>query len=193
MIRPRLVPLLFVLTAGCGYHLPGNSDKIPKSAQTVTIKLFSNHTKERGLEVRLRRALEDEFRRRSPLRVVPDPEGDIVLSGVIRRFASTPVAFSGTDEAVQYQGVLQVSLTVTERETGHVLYQNPLLQETQDFGAQRNVVITSSPHFQRGPVDRRDLENLTNVQLGETRKREALDDLVDRLASDVYLQALEGF
>jgi hypothetical protein len=193
MSTARALIATLLLVAGCGYHLPGASEKIPATAHTVSIKLFSNHTKERGLEVRLRRALEDEFHRRSPLRVVPDPGGDLVLSGVIRRFSSTPVAFSSTDEAVQYQGVLQVSLTLTERETGHVIYSNPLLQETQDFGAVSGVVLTTSPHFQRGTVDRRDLENLTNVQLGETRKAEALDDLLDRLASDVYLQALEGF
>ena len=53
------------------------------------------------------------------------------------------------------------------------------LQASQDFGAVSGVVITSSPHFQRGTIDARDLPNLTNVQLGETRRREALRQLLD--------------
>lgn len=191
MTRGLVAALLVV--AGCGYHLPGGGEVVPPSAHTISIRLFSNRTKERGLEVQLHRMLEDEVRRRSGLKIVPDPQGDVILAGVIHRFSSTPVAFNVADVAVQYQGVLQVSVTLTERESGHVLYDNPLLQETQDFAAESAVVVTTSPHFQRGPVDRRDLENLTSVQLGETRKHEALDDLLDRLVADVYMQALEGF
>ena len=39
----------------------------------------------------------------------------------------------------------------------------------------------------------RDLADLTNVQLGETRRRAALQDLLDQLARDVYQHAMEGF
>jgi len=104
-----------------------------------------------------------------------------------------PVAFSATDEAVQYQGIMQVSLRLTERESGHVLFENKLLQESQDFGAVSGVVITSSPHFQRGTIDARDLPDLTNVQIGEARRREAQRNLIELLARDIYLQAMEGF
>lgn len=185
--------LALLVLAGCGYQLAGTGPATPATARTVSIRLFGNHTHERGLEVRLRQAIEDEFRRRSPLKVVPDPEGDLALSGEIRRFASVPVAFSATDEAVQYQGVIQVAIRLTERESGHMLFENKALQETQDFGAVSGVVVTSSPHFQRGTIDARDLANLTNVQIGEARRREAQRDLLDLLARDVYQQAMEGF
>jgi hypothetical protein len=42
-------------------------------------------------------------------------------------------------------------------------------------------------------MDARDLATMTSVQLGETRRREALRDLLDRLARDVYLRAMEDF
>ena len=179
------------LLAACGYHLPGQD--LPAGAHTISIRLFANHTREHGLEVRLRRAIEDEFRRRGPLRVVAELEGDLVLSGDIRNLTSRPVASSATDEAVQYQSVIRVGMRLTERESGRTLRETKALQESQDFGVVSGVVITSSPHFQRGTLDSRDLANLTNVQIGETGRRDALRDLLDQLARDVYQQAMEAF
>jgi hypothetical protein len=185
---------LGLVLAGCGYQLAGTATGLPDGARTIAIRLFRNHTREHGLEVRLRRAIEEEFRRRSGLRVVGEGESpDLVLAGDIRRFASIPVAFSATDEAVQYQGVIQVGLRLVDRRTNTVVRATPLLQETQDFGAVQGVVITSSPSFQRGTIDARDLAGLTNVQIGAARRREALRDLLDRLAVTVYQQAMEGF
>jgi len=190
----RRAALLAVLAlAACGYHLSGTGTTVPESARTIRIERFTNRTREAGLDVHLHRAVEDEFRRQGTLRIVTEDDADLVLSGDIRRFTSVPVAFSATDEAVQYQGIMQVSLRLTERESGHVLFENKLLQESQDFGAVSGVVITSSPHFQRGTIDARDLPDLTNVQIGEARRREAQRNLIELLARDIYLQTMEGF
>ena len=191
-MRPLAAVLLLVWVAGCGYGLAGTRN-VPQGARTVRIEPFRNHTREVGLEVRLHRAIEDEFRRHGTLRVVGDGEGDLVLSGDIRRFTSVPVAFSATDEAVQYQGVIQVGMRLVERTSGRVLHETKLLQETQDFGAVGGVVVATSPHFQRGTMDARDLASLSNVQIGEARRRDALRDLIDVVARDIYLQAMEGF
>ena len=191
--RTLLVCLALVGMVGCGYRLGGVGEHVPSTAQTIRIRTFRNHTRENGLDVHLRRALEDEFRRHGALRVVSDGDADLELSGDIRRFTTQPVAFSATDVAVQYQGVMHVSLRVIERESKKVVHETKLLQETQDFGAVSGVVIASSPHFQRGTIDARDLSTLTNVQLGEARRREALRDLVDLTARDIYLQTMEGF
>lgn len=189
-------PLLLagaLLLAACGYRLGGLQRDIPEETRTVSIQLFKNHTREQGLEVHLRRAIEEEFRRRSSLKIVPAGEGDLELTGDIRRLTNTPVAFSATDEAVQYQGSMIVSLRLVQRGSGKVLVENPLLQATQDFAADRGVVISSSPRFQRGTMDARDLADLTNVQLIETRRAVAVRELLDQVARDVYRQAMEGF
>jgi len=175
-----LAPLL-----ACGYHLGGAGTTVPAGARTIGIQLFHSHVRETGLEVHLRR--------RGVLRVVAPGEADLVLSGDIRRFTDVPVAFSATDEAVQYQTVMQVGMRLVERATGRVLHETKVLQESQDFGAETRVVITSSPHFQRGTIDGRDLANLTNVQIGEARRQAAAAELLDTLARDIYEQAVEGF
>jgi len=190
----RRAPLLAALAlAACGYHLAGTGTTIPPGARSIRIEVFRNHTREAGLDIRLHRAVEDEFRRQGTLRVVTEGDADLVLSGDIRAFTSVPVAFSATDEAVQYQGVMRVGMRLAERDSGHVLFENKLLQESQDFGAVSGVVVTSSPRFQRGTIDARDLPDLTNVQIGEARRHEAQGELIQLLARDIYLQAVEGF
>jgi hypothetical protein len=184
---------LALALGGCGYHLAGSGADVPESAHSVSVALFTNHTREYGLEVQLRRAIEEEFRRRGSLDVVPYPGGDLQVTGTIRRFQTTPVAFIGNSEAVQFQGIVQISFRLVEHAKGRILYENKLLQESLDFGAVSNVVVTNSPRFQRGTIDARDLAQMTNVQLGEARRRESLSELVDVLARDVYLQTVEGF
>lgn len=189
----RALAAALLLAAGCGYGFTPVGGHVPEEARSISIRLFDNRTREYGLDVRLRQAVQDEFRRRGPLRVVDEESGDLVMTGSIRRFATVPVAFSAVDEAVQYQGVMQVAVRLRERASGRVLYETKNLQATQDFGAVRGVVITTSPHFQLGTIDARDLPNLTNVQLGETGRRQAQRELLDVLAVDIYLQTMEGF
>ena len=184
---------LAMLVAGCGYHLAGTGTNVPATARTISIELFKNASREKGLEVELQRAIEEEFRRRGHLEVVDEGEGDLILSGSIRRFWSSPIAFSATLEAVEFQSNLLVSLKLTERATKRVLYQNPAVTETTDFGALTGTVVTASPRFQEDTVNARDLVDFTNVQIGESRRRTALQQLVGQAARDVHLYAVEAF
>jgi hypothetical protein len=192
--RTRAAALgLTMLAAGCGYHLAGTGTNVPATARTISIELFRNASREKGLEVELQRAIEEEFRRRGDLEVVDAGQGDLVLTGSIRRFWSNPVAFSATLEAVQFQSNLLVSLKLTERATQRVMYQNPGLTETTDFGALTGTVVAASPRFQEDTINARDLVDFTNVQIGESRRRAALRQLVDQAARDVYLYTVEAF
>jgi hypothetical protein len=189
----RVVLGMLVLASGCGYRLAGLGTNVPVSARTISIALFKNVSREKGLEVALQRAIEQEFRRRGALEVVEDPQGDLVLNGTIHRFWSNPVAFSATFEAVEFQSNLLVSLKLTERSTGHVLYTNPSLVETTDFGAVTGTVVTASPRFQEDTINARDLVDLTNVQIGESRRRTAMRDLVNQAAREIYVYTVEAF
>jgi hypothetical protein len=190
----RLATLaIAALVAGCGYGLAGTGTNVPATARSVSIELFQNNSREKGLEVELQRAIEREFLRRGRLEVATGGGGDLVLTGSIRRFWSVPVAFSGTLDAVEFQSNLLVSVKLTEREGGRVLYQNAALLETTDFAAQSGTVVTASPRFQDDTINARDLIDLSNVQLGESRRRAALQDLLGQVGRDVYLYAVEAF
>lgn len=190
-MRMRAWWLLGLVLSGCGYHLGNSGRNVPPAARSITIALFSNHSRDDGIEVALRRAVEDEFRRRGPLAVVSSG-GDLVLDGRIDRVSTAPVTRIGRDQAVEYQGLIFLKITLKERASGKVLYTTGI-QETQDFGVVSGVVVASSPRFQRGLIDARDLPNLTSVQLTESRRATAIEQLLDALARDIYLQAMEGF
>src|SRR5579875_2557802 len=180
--------------AACGYRLAGAGPAVPPDARTIAIRQFTNATQASGIEVEVTRAVEDEFRRRGTLRVgsVRD-QPDLERSGGVRSIGSAPVAIGPNGQALQYMGVMRVSVRLVDRRTGKTLFENRALQEQQDFGAVSGVVITTSPGFQRGTLNARDLADLNNVQLSETRRTAAMTSLLDLLAHDIYSQALEGF
>jgi hypothetical protein len=184
---------LVLLVAGCGYRLAGTGTNVPANAHTISIALFKNRSREKGLDVALQNAVTEEFRRRGTLEVVTDTDGDLVLSGTIIRFWSNPIAFNGTLVATQFQSNLLISLKLTEHGTGRVLYDNPALQESTDFGAVTGTVVSASPRFQDQTINARDLVDLTNVQIGESRRRTAIDELVTKVAREVYLYSVEAF
>jgi len=185
---------LGTLVGACGYGFGGTTLPIPDETRTISIKLFANRSNERGLEAPLQQAIEAEFRRRGPLTVVPEPEGDLVLTGVIRRLNSAPIGFSAASEAVQFRSTLVAGVRLRDRATKRVLVSVRSLTETVDFGAVGGVVVTTSPHYQRSStMNARDLVTMTNVQVGEATRRESIRELLDRLAQDVYFRTMEGF
>ena len=192
MRTPLLVAVLTAASA-CGYGLSTPGARLPAGTHSVSIALFENHTRTRGLEVELRRALEEEFRSRGGLAVVPEPGGDVVVDGSIRRIGDTPVASRGSDEAVALQQRISVSVRVVQRSTGKVVLRAPRVVEVTEFGVEPGAIITTSPHFQQEPVDARDIANLSNVPLGEGRRDTAQHDLVQKLANDIDSATMEGF
>ena len=108
----RFAVLALLAVGACGYRVAGTETSVPSGAHTVSVR-FQNHTREHGLGVHLRRALEDEIRRHGALTVVEEG-GDLVLDCDVRRLTTVPVAFSANDEAVQYQGVMQVRFRLIE-------------------------------------------------------------------------------
>jgi hypothetical protein len=177
---------------GCGYGFGPRGNVIPSGAHTISIALFKNETRERALEVALRTAIEEEFRRRGVLQVV-DHDADLRLEGQLRRLRNVPVAFAGADQAVEFQAQLVVGLRLVDARTGKVLLNTKQVQETADFGAVRNVIISSSPSFQEETTDARDLAQLTSVALSESNRDRARRRLVEQMAQQVYLITVEGF
>lgn len=192
-MKSHVLAMAALVGASCGYQLSTPGAQLPAGTRSVSIALFENRTRDRGLEVDLRRALEEEFRRRGGLRVVPEPGGDLVIDGAIRRLGDLPVASRGSDEAVELQQRLSVSVRVVERKTGQVVLRAPRLAEVTEFGVEPGAIITTSPRFQSEPVDARDIANLSNVPLGEGRRGTAQRELLQKLAADIYTATMEGF
>jgi len=123
--RPAVVLPLFVLAAaGCGYHVAGKADLLPRNIQTIAVPAFTNLTIRYKLTDRLAGAVGREFLSRTRYDVVADPgAADAVLNGTVVNYISYPIIFNpGTGRASSIQMSVVLNVTLQERATGAVLY-----------------------------------------------------------------------
>ena len=128
-----------LLCAGCGYHVAGQADTLPKSIRTIAVPAFQNATARYRLAERLPAAITHELIARTRYNVVADPDGaDAVLTGSVNKYVAYPTTFdptSGRASAVQLSVYLTV--TLTDRATGKVLYSR------RDFEARERYEIST--------------------------------------------------
>ena len=192
----RITALLCLVLAGCGYHFAGEKVSLPEDVHSVSVGHIENLSREQGLEKTLAFALEREVYIRRYFHMEEDPgAGDAVLSGTIRSVRVQPIAFDSNDQAVQFQVAVVIDLTLTRHGDGHVLWQVHGLRETDEYSASAPVVVTSASKFQQGTLDATNVQNsqLSNIQLTETERQQALKRLLGQMARDVYNQMVETF
>src|SRR6266849_9259080 len=115
---------LSLALAGCGYHVAGRSDSLPKSIHVIAVPALENKTISYRIEQRLTTATVHEFLAKTSYRVVPDPEnGDAVLRGKVLSLEAVPLLFdTATGRATTMLITLKGEITFEERETGKILY-----------------------------------------------------------------------
>ena len=185
--------LLALSLSACGYQFAGAVTRLPPEIHTISLGPIQNTTREVGLEKALLESLEDEVTSRGRLEVVPAGQGDVALTGILRAYTTRPVAFSGRDEALQYQASVIVDLDLRRRDSGKLLWRVRGMREVQDYGAVSGVVVTSSSQFQKSTLSSSDLGRFTDIQLSEGQKREANERLLETLTRSIYNQMMEDF
>ena len=119
--------LLAIALSGCGYHVAGHADLVPKNIKTIAVPAFANVTTRYKLTDQLPEAIAREFIARTRYRVVPDPKtAEAVLRGSVVNYFSFPTIFdptTGRASAVESHVVLQVSLV--ERASGMMIFNRP--------------------------------------------------------------------
>jgi outer membrane lipopolysaccharide assembly protein LptE/RlpB len=145
MTRRHALALTSLLT-GCGYHVGGKSDLLPKTIQTIAIPEFKNLTVRYKFADRLTGAIVREFISRTKYHIIADPtQADAVLTGSILTFAAYPTIFdpaTGRAAGVQIQANMQLRLT--ERATGKVLFNRPQF----DFRERYEVSVDQAQYFE---------------------------------------------
>jgi Lipopolysaccharide-assembly len=122
---PAWVAALLVLVGtGCGYHVGGHSDLLPKDVKTIAVPAFGNNTVRPKLPRLLPADITRELISRTHYTVVADPnQADAVLSGTLLTFNSFPTLsdpVSGRATGVQVLATVQI--TLTDRRTNKVLF-----------------------------------------------------------------------
>jgi len=115
---------LALTLAGCGYHVAGRSDSLPKSIHVIAVPALENKTTIYRIEQRLTAATVHEFLVKTPYRVVSDPaNSDAVLRGKVLSLEAVPLLFeTKTGRATTMMVTMKCEVTFEERETGKILY-----------------------------------------------------------------------
>src|SRR5712691_12863820 len=82
-------------SAGCGYHVAGRNDALPKTIHVIAVPAIENKTSSYRIEQRLTAATIHEFLARTNYKVVSAPEsGDAVLRGKVLTVEAVPLLFT---------------------------------------------------------------------------------------------------
>lgn len=127
--------MLPLVAAGCGYHVAGRGDTMPKNIKTIAIPAFGNATTHYRLAQMLPAALTREFISRTRYQVVPDVNAaDAVLTGTVTNYSFYGiVADQVTGRATSVQLSVRLQIALRERATGTILYSQPNMEVRERY------------------------------------------------------------
>jgi outer membrane lipopolysaccharide assembly protein LptE/RlpB len=122
-ILPAIL-LVSSLLGGCGYHVAGRSDALPKTIRVIAVPALGNKTTSYRIEQRLTTATVHEFLAKTSYRVVSDPaNADAVLRGKVLSLEAVPLLFdTKTGRATTMLITVKCEITMAERESGKILF-----------------------------------------------------------------------
>ncbi len=137
----RLVSAAALMLAGCGYHVSGHADLMPKTIHSICIPAFKNGSSRYKLTDRLPEAISREFIARTRYHLVSDCDAaDAVLNGtVINYLANQTTVDPVSGRATAADIHVMLSIAFTERATGKLLYSNV------NFDARERYEISTDP------------------------------------------------
>ncbi len=164
-------------SAGCGYHVAGRSDSLPKSIHVIAVPALENKTTSYRIEQRLTTATVHEFLAKTSYRVVPDPaNGDAVLRGKVLSLDAVPLLFdTATGRATAMLVTVKCEITFELRETGKILY------HTDNFIFRNQYEIST------------DVNNPNSIKNFFEEQDPALDRLAQDFAARVVAAVVENY
>jgi outer membrane lipopolysaccharide assembly protein LptE/RlpB len=119
-----LMSLTAMLQAGCGYHVAGHTNSLPKSIHVIAVTALENKTTSYRIEQRLTSATVHEFLARTPYKIVSSAaDGDAVLRGKVVSVEAVPLLFdTQSGRATTMLVTVKCEVSLTESATDKVLY-----------------------------------------------------------------------
>jgi outer membrane lipopolysaccharide assembly protein LptE/RlpB len=122
------------MLSGCGYHVGGQANLLPKELHTIAVPQFANVTVDPKLAGYMSEAITRELISRTRYTIVADPkQADATLYGnVVNRFTNATVSdpLTGRGSGANVTVQLQVRLIAKD---GKVLFQRPNFQFTDRY------------------------------------------------------------
>lgn len=134
---PRLLNTLALastLLSGCGYHVAGHNDALPKTIHVIAVPALENKTTSYRIEQRLTAATIHQFLASTPYKIVSTNSGaDAVLRGKVLSVEAVPLLFittpatptqASTTRATTMLVTMKCEVTLSEAATEKVFYHN---------------------------------------------------------------------
>ena len=124
--------------AGCGYHISGQGDLMPKSIHTIAV------TPMNSTRYQLARLLPADIAREliahTKYKLIDDPaQADAVLSGRVVSFSNFPTLFDqASGRATSVEVVVTLQITLTERSSGKTLFTRPNMEVRERYQISTN-------------------------------------------------------
>jgi Lipopolysaccharide-assembly len=128
------------------------------------------------------------------LKVVDQLEdADAIVSGVVRSLDSHVASVNRKDEALQYEAIMVLDVTLRRREPNEILWRDQGTRLTQIYSGSRAAVVTTSSAFRTGTLNAEDIRHMTDIQLTESEKAQARNELVEQFARALHARLVELF
>jgi outer membrane lipopolysaccharide assembly protein LptE/RlpB len=169
VVTAVLLAAVLLAGAACGYRLRGTGSSLPPRIKTMSVPMFKNRTTRFELDVKLTRAVINEFVARGKLVLTGDTAApDAVLEGEITGFSASPIGFSGGNQADKYNITVTAKVTLKERTSAQPLFENPSFVYQQEYD------VPPGANF-------------------ESLEAEAIDKIAAKFARSLVVSILEGF
>ena len=119
---------------GCGYHVVGHNDALPKTIHVISVPALENKTTSYRIEQRLTAATIHQFLATTPYKIVSTDGGaDAVLRGKVLTVEAVPLLFvttpatatqASTTRATTMLVTMRCEVTLSEVATDKILYHN---------------------------------------------------------------------
>ncbi len=125
-LAAALLLMIFLDGAGCGYHMAGHNNALPKNIHVIAVVALENKTSGYRIEQKLTAATIHEFLARTQYKIVSNAaEGDAVLRGKVLSLDAAPLLFdTQTGRATTMLVTVKCEVTLTDSATSKVLYHN---------------------------------------------------------------------
>jgi outer membrane lipopolysaccharide assembly protein LptE/RlpB len=198
LIRLRslaIFPLLTVLlTAGCGYHFAASGSGLPAQAKTLYVERFGNRTRQTGVNDEFMRYLKDEIADHKRLELVDNrSDADLILSGTVGYVETLPVDFNSVSEPTMYDLTMSADATLVDAHTHKVIWASRGISGSQSFATVAQTVVTTSPTFVQQNLRSQDIAQLPDLQVAETQRAAANQQMMQQVAQNLYASMSEGF
>lgn len=168
-MRYLAILLLLAVTAGCGYHFPGQGNALPGGGKSVYLPLFVNRTLEPQLENLVSNEVSRSLARNGNLiQVEKKEQAEAQLEGIISSFTNSAIAYDKNDDISEYRARMKVDALLHRISDGRLLWQGSVTW-SEDYSAADD------------KARQRDL------------KREAIEEISRRIADELLSRMLDDF